>query len=147
MVKSVAMISATRAACCLAIVWAGMAGIHGMAAAAEPPAKPATQPKEKDFYSVDPVEIPPEALLEVGALEWLPDGRLAVATRRGEIWIATDPASDKPRWKRFAHGLHEVLGLAWRDGWLYVTQRPEVSRLRDTTGDGVADDHETFCAD
>jgi len=144
MVKSVAMINATCAACCLAIAMTGMAG---MAAAAEPPAKLAAQPQEKDFYSINPVEIPAEAFLEVGALEWLPDGRLAVATRRGEIWIASDPASGKPRWQRFAHGLHEVLGLAWRDGWLYVTQRPEVSRLRDTTGDGVADDHETFCAD
>jgi hypothetical protein len=106
-------------------------------------AQPAVKPQDKDFYAIEAVAIPAEAFLEVGALEWLPDGRLAVASRRGEIWIASDPASDKPRWQRFAHGLHEVLGLAWRDGWLYVTQRPEVSRLRDTSGDGVADDYET----
>ena len=60
--------------------------------------------------------------------------------------MMSDPTAEKPRWQRFAHGLHEVLGLAWRDGWLYVTQRPEVSRLRDTSGDGVADDYETVSA-
>ena len=109
-------------------------------------AETAAKPIEKDFYAIDAVEIPAGAILEVGALEWIPDGRLAVATRRGEIWIASDLAAAKPRWQRFAHGLHEVLGLAWQDGWLYVTQRPEVSRLRDTTGDGIADDYETVNA-
>ena len=118
---------------CLGIAWAAFA------VAAEPPAKP----QEKDFYAINAVEIPADAYLEVGALEWIPDGRLAVASRRGEVWMVSDSATGKPRWQRFAHGLHEVLGLAWRDGWLYVTQRPEVSRLRDTTGDGVADDYET----
>src|SRR5438094_116396 len=40
---------------------------------------------------------------------------------------------------RFAHGLHEVLGLAYKDGWLYVTQRCDVSRIKDTDADGKAD--------
>jgi hypothetical protein len=40
-------------------------------------------------------------------------------------------------------GLHEVLGLAWKDGWLYATQRGEVSRLKDENGDGQADIVET----
>jgi len=43
----------------------------------------------------------------------------------------------------FAEGLHEVLGLAWKDGWLYVTQRCEVSRLKDNDQDGRADVVET----
>jgi len=105
---------------------------------------PATsQPTEADFYAVTTLAIPDEAFLEVGALEWLPDGRLAVASRRGEIWTIADPTGATPSWRRFAHGLHEVLGLAWKDGWLYVTQRPEVSRLEDADGDGVADTFET----
>jgi glucose/arabinose dehydrogenase len=131
MVRS--MVQAMLTVLCCGIAWVAVA------TAAETPAKP----QENDFYRIDAVEIPNDAYLEVGALEWIPDGRLAVASRRGEIWMASDLVSGKPRWQRFAHGLHEVLGLAWRDGWLYVTQRPEVSRLRDTTGDGVADDYET----
>ncbi len=101
------------------------------------------KPAEADFYAVTTLTIPEEAFLEVGALEWLPDGRMAVASRRGEIWMVTDPTGAKPSWTRFAHGLHEVLGLAWKDGWLYATQRPEVSRLRDVDGDGVAEVFET----
>ena len=118
-------------------------------AAVAPPRAPAAEdaavraPVESDFYSIEKLEIPPQAFLEVGALEWLPGDRIAVASRRGEIWFVDDPAGAAPKWTRFAHGLHEVLGLAWKDGWLYVTQRPEVSRLRDTDGDGEADELET----
>lgn len=129
----------------------GMAGwlvAAGLAAATAWPwparaADPPAPPTEADFYPIRSLAVPPEAHLEVGALEWIPDGRLAVATRRGEIWMVADPAAEQPSWRRFAHGLHEVLGLAWKDGWLYVTQRPEVSRLRDTDGDGAADEFET----
>ena len=88
------MVRSMLAGVCLGIVWAAVA------TAAEPLAKP----QEKDFYAIDAVEIPAEAYLEVGALEWIPDGRLAVASRRGEIWITSDPAAVKPRWQRFAHG-------------------------------------------
>jgi hypothetical protein len=36
--------------------------------------------------------------------------------------------------------LHEPLGLSFHDGALFTTQRSEVTRLRDTDGDGVADE-------
>ena len=44
-----------------------------------------TKPTEADCYAVTTLAIPEAAFLEVGGLEWLPDGRLAVASRRGEI--------------------------------------------------------------
>ncbi|MEL6895844.1 MAG: hypothetical protein AAFP90_07070, partial [Planctomycetota bacterium] len=44
----------------------------------------------------------------------------------------------------FARGLHEPLSLAFRDGWLYAVQRPEVTRMRDVNGDGRADEFETY---
>ena len=47
------------------------------------------------------------------------------------------------KWTLFAEYLHEPLGLAWRDGWLYVVHRPEVTRLKDEDGDGRADLFET----
>lgn len=102
----------------------------------------AAEPGENDYYRLTTFSIPSDAVLEVGALELLPDGRLAVATRRGEIWLVDRPFDVDPAqmgWRRFAHGLHEVLGLAYRDGWLYVTQRCDVSRLRDRDGDDLAD--------
>ena len=43
----------------------------------------------------------------------------------------------------FATALHEPLGLLLHDGDLYTTQRSELTRLRDTDGDGVADEYLT----
>lgn len=103
-------------------------------------------PKEEDYYKLTPLPIPAGVVLEAGGLEILPDGRLAVSTRRGEIWTFSNPKSDDLEQiaaKRFASGLHEVLGLAWRDGWLYATQRGEVTRLKDANGDGQAELFET----
>lgn len=102
-------------------------------------------PQESDYYRITSFTTPPEAVLEAGAFNLMSDGRLAVATRRGEIWMIAQPLAAEVgpgQFKRFAHGLHEPLGLAERDGWLYVTQRSDVSRLRDTNSDGVADEYE-----
>jgi azurin len=66
---------------------------------------------------------------------------LGASTRRGEIWVISDPygLSGKPRYTRFASGLHEVLGLAYHDGSFYCTQRGELTKITDTNGDGRAD--------
>jgi hypothetical protein len=76
----------------------------------------------------------------------MPDGKLAVSTRLGDIYMidgafATPPAQGK--YTKFASGLHEVLGLALRKDWLYCVQRGEVTRMKDTNGDGRADIFET----
>lgn len=103
-------------------------------------------PRESDYYRIVKLPIPDDVVLEVGAIEMLPDGRLAVSSRRGDIYMVQNPLADSPdkmTFKLFASGLHEVLGLAWRDGYLYATQRCEVSRLKDTNNDGQADVIET----
>lgn len=97
---------------------------------------------ESDFYRITTFTTPGETALEVGSVELLPEGRLALGTRRGEIWMVekaqqADPAGSK--YTLFASGLHEVLGLAFKEGWLYATTRYEVTRIKDTTGDGRAD--------
>ncbi len=97
---------------------------------------------EDEYYRIHRFETPAGEVLEAGAIEVLPDGKVAVGTRRGEIWMIENANSADPgqaKFTRFAHGLHEVLGLAQKDGWLYVTQRPDVSRIKDTNGDGKAD--------
>ncbi len=102
----------------------------------------AEEPGEERFYRITSFEAPEGSVLEAGAFQLMSDGRLAVATRRGEIWMITEPFSPSVKaanFSRFAHGLHEPLGLAERDGWLYVTQRSDVSRLQDTDHDGLAD--------
>lgn len=102
----------------------------------------AQSPTEDDYYPITRFEIPKDVVLEAGAFELMPDGRMAVSSRRGEIWMIDDPFAKEvqaSQFHRYAHGLHEVLGLANRDGWLYITQRPDVSRIQDVNGDGEAD--------
>lgn len=97
---------------------------------------------EDDFYKLISLPIPEGILLEVGGLATLPDGSIAACTRRGEVWIISNPnisGNAQPTYKRFAYGLHEPLGLAYKDGDIYVTQRSELTRLRDHDGDGEAD--------
>lgn len=101
---------------------------------------------ESEYYALTPLPIPEGVVLEGGGIEMLPDGRLAASSRRGEIYLVSNPDADdleKVSFQRYASGLHEVLGLAYRDGWLYATQRGELSRLRDSDGDGRADQFET----
>ncbi len=99
-------------------------------------------PVEDDYYKILRYDIPKGGVMEVGALEFMPDGRLAAGTRRGEIWMiqnALDPDPKKAKFSRYARGLHEVLGLAAKGDWLYVTQRCDLSRIQDSNGDGKAD--------
>jgi glucose/arabinose dehydrogenase len=109
---------------------------------------PKKLPTEDDYYKILRFQPPKGEVLEAGALEIMPDGKVAVGTRRGEIWMianATAPDPKQAKFTRYARGLQDVLGLAYKDGWLYVVQKPEVSRLKDTDGDGRADIFETFC--
>jgi len=97
---------------------------------------------EDDYYKILRFDPPAGEVLEGGALEMMPDGKVAFGTRRGEIWLVENAFSDNPanaKFTRFAHGLHEILGLAQKDGWLYVVHRPDVTRIKDTDGDGKAD--------
>ncbi|MBL7825691.1 MAG: auracyanin family protein, partial [Saprospiraceae bacterium] len=77
------------------------------------------QPTESDYYRILKVPIPEGVVLEVGGLCALNDGSVAASTRRGDVWVVENPASMRPNYRRFAAGLHEVLGLAEKDGKLY----------------------------
>ena len=103
-------------------------------------------PLEEDFYRIVKVSSPEGTLLEVGGLAVLPNGDLGVATRRGDVFIVENPTSARPYFRKFASGLHEVLGLAYKDGSLYLAQRGELTKLTDTNMDGRADVFETIHA-
>ena len=129
------------------VVWAGIVAILcGMPEAVHAQRK--IEAEEAVYYRLLTFEPPPGEVIEPGAIEMMPDGKVAVGTRRGEIWMVENALADDPkqaRFSRFAHGLHEILGLAQKDGWLYVVHRPDVTRIRDRNGDGKADVFETFC--
>lgn len=83
---------------------------------------------------------------EIGGLGFAPSGRLVVVTRRSGVWTAV-PAEDPTKfsWRVFSdHSLHNANGL-WvvSDRELLVSQMPELTRLKDVNGDGVADEYET----
>lgn len=102
--------------------------------------------KEEDFFKINRLRSPEGLILEVGGLCTLPNGDLAVTTRRGDVFIVENPVSSKPYFRKFASGLHEVLGVAYKNGSLYVVQRGELTRLFDSNMDGKADVFETIYA-
>lgn len=110
------------------------------------PAQAQETPKEEDYFRIMKMSAPEGTLLEVGGLTVLPNGDLGVSTRRGDVFIVENPTSRRPFFRKFASGLHEILGLAYKNGSLYCAQRGELTRLEDTNMDGKADVYETVYA-
>jgi plastocyanin len=108
-----------------------------------------TTPTEKDFYRIVDVPVPEGVELEVGGMAKMPNGDLGVSTRRGDVYIIQNPYQLNgalPYYKKFASGLHEILGLAYYNGNFYCVQRGELTKLIDKNGDGKADVYETVYA-
>ncbi|MBI1370701.1 MAG: hypothetical protein GC162_18845 [Planctomycetes bacterium] len=81
--------------------------------------------------------------LEISGMDRLPDGRLAVALRKGDVYLI-DGVYDEPAklsFKRIATALHEPMGLLYHDGAFFAAQRTELTRMRDTDGDEVMDEY------
>lgn len=114
---------------------------------ARPSATQSVTPEAR-HYRIVTLPVPKDIVLEVGGLAMRPDGKLLACTRRGEVWLISNPISedlDKVQFKLFATGLHEPLGLCVDGKEVYVVQRPELTRLVDKDGDDVADEYVTIC--
>lgn len=99
-----------------------------------------------DGYRIETVVLPTDAPFHVTGLDINEAGDVAVATRLGEVWILGAAAAvgepSASDWRLFAEGLAEPTGLIWdEDGSIVVGQKPELTRLTDTDGDGVANDY------
>ncbi|HSH96308.1 MAG TPA: hypothetical protein VK968_19330 [Roseimicrobium sp.] len=99
-----------------------------------------------DAYVVEEIQMPKGVAPEIGGLAFNSKGELIVVTRRSGILIGTpttDPSAFK--WRVFSdQSLHEPLGvLVEKDNQILVPQFPELTRISDTDGDGVADLYET----
>jgi hypothetical protein len=102
--------------------------------------------EEAKYYPIVNIPIPPQVPMRPGGFEILPDGRLAVGTRRGDIYFVkgafeTPPV---PEYHLFASGQDEIFSLAWKDGAMTAVSWGEVTRISDTDGDGVADRYDTL---
>ena len=108
--------------------------------------------REREHYRILTHPIPEDTVLEVGGLAFYgEDARPVVTTRRGDVFVVENAYDEPPldaKFVPFATGLHEALGAGVRvdeDGEaIYVVQRGELTRLRDTDGDDRADVYETF---
>jgi len=125
---------------------------HGQEAVSEPvAADTATTRAESNHWAVEMLTPPEGVVLEIGGMDWMPDGRLALSTRRGQVWMVENALADDPadaRFSLYAEGLQEGLGLnvlEVPDGEggtrhaLYVLQRGEITELRDDDEDGRAE--------
>jgi len=101
---------------------------------------------EAEYYRLVDIPIPPEIPMHPGSFENLPENQLAVGTRRGDIYFLSGAFDENPQptFELFASGQDEIFAMSWRNQALTVTQFGEVTRIRDTNGDGQADDFQTL---
>lgn len=95
-------------------------------------------------YKVEHFPLPKEIDARITGMDFLPDGDLAVCTWAGEVYIVHQPEGNPAAatYRRFARGLCEPMGLKFHQGHIYVSQKPELTRLTDLDGDGQADLYE-----
>ncbi|MBA2602828.1 MAG: hypothetical protein H0U94_04515 [Acidobacteria bacterium] len=109
-----------------------------------------TATSEHGPFVVDTLVLPQEnpwgSHLRLSAVDFLPDGRAAVASLSGDIWLVDGIQGELAtlRWQRFATGLNQPLGLVVVNGTIYVNGRDQITRLHDTNKDGYADHYENF---
>lgn len=128
---------------------------------------------ENDYFRLISIPLPEDVVLEVGGLDWLDKEmtRLAVCTRRGELWQIDNLYQNEPalagkllkvktadgktieveprpeqivKFKQMLFGLHEPLGMVVQPDGIYLAQRGELTRVKDENGDGRIDLVETF---
>lgn len=101
-------------------------------------------------FAVDTVAIPENnpgrSWMRLTALDFFSDGRAAVTTWNGDLWIVSglDDGLRNVKWRRFATGLFEPLGLKIFRDEVFVLERHQLTRLHDLNGDGEADFYENF---
>jgi hypothetical protein len=108
---------------------------------------------EQKPYVLDTLTLPEipsgKSWLRTSALAFFPDGRMAVCTHGGDVWIVSgiDDKLEEIKWKRFAAGMYEPFGLQVINDKIYVTCKDRLVRLHDLNGDDEADFYESFSAD
>lgn len=105
---------------------------------------------ENASYVVDTITIPfdnpHKALFFTSGHDFLSPDTMAVCTVHGDVWLVSGVGDklDKLRWKRFATGLFQPLGLVAKKEGIYVLGRDQITLLNDTDNNGEADSFECF---
>jgi len=106
-------------------------------------------PAGDETYRIERFPVPKEIELGVTGMDFLPNGDLAICTWLGDVYVVEKPtgAPAAATYRRFARGLCEPGGLKVIDGDIYIVQKQELTRLRDTDGNGEADLFECITQD
>ncbi len=105
---------------------------------------------EKGPYAVDaltaPDDNPWKSYLRFSGVDFFKNGDAAICSISGDVWVVSgiDESLEHLKWKRFATGLFQPLGLRIVDDVVYVLGRDQITRLHDLNGDGEADFYENF---
>ena len=96
---------------------------------------------------------PPGFEPQVSGIAWRPDGKMLISTWGGSDKVAGEvhlvenvtgaTGPDRVKYRKLAGGLKEPMGIAVVDGLVYVSQKHELTELRDTDGDEVLDARRT----
>ena len=91
-----------------------------------------------------PFQNPYGTLFFISGHDFFSDGSAAICTMTGEVWLVRgiDERLGKVRWKRFATGLHQPLGLKIVKNKIYVLGRDQITCLHDLNSDDEADFYE-----
>lgn len=106
--------------------------------------------KDDQAYVVDeltpPVDNPWKSWMRFGAHDFFSDGRAAISTWDGDVWIVSgiNESLSSLKWKRYATGLQHPLGLKIVNDVVYVAGRDQITRLHDLNNDNEVDYYECF---
>ncbi len=107
--------------------------------------------RERDGFAVDDLTLPEpnpwRRRVRLSGIAFFPDGRAAVSTIDGDIWIVSgiDERLARIEWRRFASGLHEPQSVVVRKGEIFTFTRSGIVRLADLDRNGEADHYANFC--
>ncbi|MDE0740034.1 MAG: hypothetical protein OSB83_12570 [Planctomycetota bacterium] len=108
--------------------------------------------EDSGAYALDTLTAPDDnpwgAWLRFSAVDFFADGRAALTTWDGDVWVVSGIGSDrehlKMSWRRYATGLQMPLGIRIVKGKIYTVGRDQLTRLHDIDDDGEADFYENF---
>jgi putative heme-binding domain-containing protein len=94
-------------------------------------------------FAVDTLTAPETnpwlAQMRFTGLDFFPDGRIAVCSWDGDVWLVTPSPPDRLTWQRIASGLFQPLGLKIVEDKIHVICRDQLAVLHDLNGDGEID--------